>query len=251
VCALRIVLLGKNGSENSRVRNLILGINIRENEEPTALEQHNVIPVSGMVKDRHITVINTLHLLNPHISHHQITHTVRLCVSLSDPGPHAFIIILQYEDFTEEDMRRVKYVLKQFSEEAIKHTLVLTTDTHTSFGKKHAAIHQLMKECGGGHLQLDETKPEWRSEIFKSVDKILEENKEEYLTCELFYDVKESLVDEEQSRSDHSFRPDEAYEEPSDCTDDEKPKERQKERIKGITFILFSQFNFFLLFEVN
>jgi len=245
VCALRLVFLGKNGSENSRVRNLILGIDMHENKDPTVLEKLNVIPISGMVKDRHITVINTLHLLNPHISDHQITQTVRECVYLSDPGPHAFILVLQYKDFTEEDMRRVKQVLEKFSEEAIKHTIVITTDTHTSFGKKPPAIHQLIKECGGRHLQFDERKPEWRLEILKSVDKILEENKEEYLKCELFYDVKESLVDEEQSRSDHSFRSDEAYEEPSDCTDDEKPKERQKERIKGITFILFSQFNFF------
>ncbi|XP_039507719.1 GTPase IMAP family member 8-like, partial [Pimephales promelas] len=228
MCALRLVFLGKNGSENSRVRNLILGIDMHEEKDPTVLEKLNVIPISGMVKDRHITVINTLHLLNPNISHHQITQTVRLCVSLSDPGPHAFIIILQYKDFTEEDMRRVKYVLKQFSEEAIKHTIVITTDTHTSFGKKHPAIHQLMKECGGRHLQFDERKPEWRLEIFKSVDKILEENKEEYLKCELYEDVIGSSVDEEKSRSEHSFRPDEQYEEPSYHQDDVKPKERTK-----------------------
>ncbi|CAM4319045.1 unnamed protein product [Leuciscus chuanchicus] len=232
LCNLRIVLLGKNVSENCKVKNLIMGIEMRENEVPTDLEQHNVIPVSGTVKDRHITVINTLHLLNPNISDHQITQTVRECVDQSDPGPHAFILVLQHEYFTEGDLRSVNYVLKKFSEEAIKWTLVLTTDTHTSFVKKHSAIHELIKECGERHLQLDETKPEWRSEILKNVDKILKENKEEFLTCEIYEDVIGTSVDEEQSRSDHSFRAEEEYEEHSYHKDDGKPKERQKERTK-------------------
>ncbi|KAK7175540.1 hypothetical protein R3I93_002454 [Phoxinus phoxinus] len=235
MCALRIIFLGKNVSENSRVRNFILGIDLHENEDLASLEQHNVIPISGRVKDRHITVINTLHLLNPDISHHQITHTVRKCLDLSTPGPHVFILVLQHEDFTEKDMKSVKYVLKQFSEEAIKRTIVLTTDTHIFLMKKH--INELIKECGGRHLQL-ERKTEWRSEFFKSVDKILKENKEEYLTCEIYEDVIGSSVDEEQSRREDSIRSEEENEELSYHKDDGKPKEGQKERTKGIKFIL-------------
>ncbi|XDV12106.1 hypothetical protein PO909_000841, partial [Leuciscus waleckii] len=68
--------------------------------------------------------------------------------------------------------------------------------------------------------------------MFKSVDKILKENKEEYLTCEIYEDVIGTSVDEEQSRSDHSFRSDEEYEEHSYHKDYGKPKERQKERSK-------------------
>ncbi|CAM4318871.1 unnamed protein product [Leuciscus chuanchicus] len=238
VCALRIVLLGKDVSENCKVRNLILGIDIRENEEPAALEQNNVIPVSGTVKDRHITVINTLHLLNPNISHHQITLTVRECVYQSDPGPHAFILVLQHEDFTEEDVRRVKYVLKQFSEEAIKRTIVLTTDkeTHTLISSviSHTAevtggstmvqphtIHQLIKDCGGRHLQLDETNTELHSDIFTWVDQMRKGNQEDYLTCDIFHDFKGMSVDEEpiedKSTSSHHY-------------DYGKSRERQKRR---------------------
>ncbi|XP_077058477.1 GTPase IMAP family member 8-like isoform X1 [Siphateles boraxobius] len=209
VCDLRIVLLGTNVSENCKVRNLILGINKRENKDPAALEKHNVIPVSGKVKDRHITVINTLHLLNPNISHHQITHTVRECVDQSYPGPHVFILVLQYKDFTEEDMRRLEYVLKQFSEDAIKRTIVLTTDKEThrlmitskisptdTMVQLHT-INQLIKVCGGRHLQLDETKTELHSDIFQWVDKMLKGNQEDYLTRDIFHDFKGTSVDEE------------------------------------------------------
>ncbi|KAG1960625.1 GTPase IMAP family member 8-like [Pimephales promelas] len=183
---------------------------MRESEEPTALEQNNITKVSGMVKDRHITVINTLHLLNPHISDHQITHTVRECVSPSDPGPHVFILVLQYEDFTEGDMRRVKYVLEQFSEEAIKRTIVLTTDKEThglitsmishtaqliggSTMVQMQTIHQLIKDCGGGHLQLDETKTELHSDIFQWVDMMGKGNQEDYLRLSANLSGKQKL----------------------------------------------------------
>uniref|UniRef100_A0A8C2J6J3 AIG1-type G domain-containing protein n=1 Tax=Cyprinus carpio TaxID=7962 RepID=A0A8C2J6J3_CYPCA len=156
---LRIVLLGKNVSENSRVRNSILGVDVHESD--ASIKQHNVLKISETVKGRQITVIDTLHLLNPDLSDHQITQTVRDCVNQSDPGPHVFIIILQYKDFTEEDLRRVKYMLDRFSEEAVKRTIVLSTDeetdsSYTSVIKKHTAVHQLINNCGGGHLQLKE-----------------------------------------------------------------------------------------------
>ncbi|XP_048010554.1 GTPase IMAP family member 8-like [Megalobrama amblycephala] len=187
---------------------------MRENEEPAALLRHN-LKISGMVEDRHVTVINTLQLLNPNLSDHQLTETVRDCVNQSNPGPHVFILVLQYNDFTKEDMTRVKHVLKQFSEGAIKRTIVITTDkeTHRSIISsmishteqliggctmvQEQTVHQLIKECGGGHLQLDERKTELHSDIFKWVDKILKENHEDYLTCNIFHEFKGLSVDEE------------------------------------------------------
>ncbi|XP_052393395.1 GTPase IMAP family member 8-like [Carassius gibelio] len=237
---LRIVLLGKNLSENSRVRNLMLGIDLHENEETTALEQLSVMKIGGMVKDRHVTVINALHLLNPNLSDYQITQTVRECVEHSEPGPHAFILILQYKDFTEEDMRRVKYVLNKFSEDAIRRAIVLTTDkeiyrslfssiiSHPEqlivSNALETTIHQLIKECGGEHLQLDEIKPELQADIYKRVDTILKENKEEYLTCDIFHNVIGTSVDEEH------FNSEEENKKSSHHNNDGKPKERQKRR---------------------
>ncbi|XP_039508013.1 GTPase IMAP family member 8-like isoform X2 [Pimephales promelas] len=226
-CDLRIVLLGKNGSENSRVRNSILEIDLHECESPTDLQEPCSI-ISGKVKDRQITVINTLHLLDPLISHHQITHTVRQCVSLSALGPHVFILVLQYKDFTEEDMRRVEYVLKQFNEEAFKRTIVLTTDNETRsfFGvwKKYTAVDQLIEECGGGHLQIEERKPGLQTEILKRVDMIQEKSKEKHLTCEIYEDDKESSADAEQSRAE------EGNNKSSHHKDHKKTEERQKNK---------------------
>uniref|UniRef100_A0A9J8BPM1 AIG1-type G domain-containing protein n=1 Tax=Cyprinus carpio carpio TaxID=630221 RepID=A0A9J8BPM1_CYPCA len=233
---LRIALLGKNVSENNRVANLILGTNVFETLPELPVErkfQQHSQRVRGILKNRHLMVINSPQLLQPHLSLHQITQTVTECVNLSAPGPHAFILILQHNDFTEEDGYRVKSVLKEFSEEAIKHTLVITTDVKTYLSKissmiKNRAIHQLIKECGGGHLQFDVKKTEWLSAILSRVDMMLKGNQKEYLTCKIYEDVIGTSVDEEQIRSDDSVRSEEEIKKSSHHKDDGKPKERQK-----------------------
>ncbi len=121
---LRIVLLGKSVSENSRVGNFILGRSAFDSVAPLDVVER----IGGRLKDRCVIIISSPQLLQTNISDHQITQTVRECVNLSAPGPHVIIIILQHNDFTKEHMRRVKQMLKEFSEEAIKRTIVLTTD---------------------------------------------------------------------------------------------------------------------------
>ncbi|XP_073676775.1 uncharacterized protein [Garra rufa] len=213
MCDLRIVLLGKDLSENSRVR--------------------KCLQMSGMVMDRQVTVINILDLLKPNISDHQITQTVRKCVNLSDPGPHAFIVILQYKDFTQEDRRRVEHVLNKFSEEAIKRTIILTTDEETDESHmipviKHTAVHQLIMECGGREIEFKKENPEWQTDIFKMVDKILQETQEEYLTCELYEDVKGTTMNVEQSRSDGTVGSEEKNKECSYHKDDGETEQRKR-----------------------
>lgn len=228
---LRIVLLGKSVSENNKVGNLILGTDVFDIEAPQVKRKLQKCSqrVGKTLTDRRVAVINSPQLLQPHLSLRHITQTVRECVNLSDPGPHVFILVLQYNDFTEEDRYRVKTVLKEFSKEAVKRTIVLTTDKETISSKissvvMNSVVQQLIKECGEGHLQLDESKPEWRSVIFNMIDKKLKENLEEYLTCEIYEDVKVTSVDEEQSSSE------EEYQESSSHRDDGKPEERQKEK---------------------
>ncbi|XP_050960323.1 uncharacterized protein LOC127161639 [Labeo rohita] len=212
VIGLRIVLLGKNGSENSRVGNITVGTEAFNREATPYLQQHSMT-ISGEVEKRHITVINT-HLLQPNLSHQQITQRVRECVHHSDPGPHVFVLILQYNDFSENDKERVNYVLNLFSTQAIKHTIVLTTDEETRGYKLTSmiwnnAIHDLIKECGGGHLQFDTTNQRWRSDLFRRIEKILKKEHKEFLICNMYEDGGDgSSVDGDLSRSGLSDRGD-------------------------------------------
>ncbi len=221
---LRIVLLGKNESENNEVGNIILGTTAFQSKAPS-YSQHLSEMISGTMEKKRITVINT-HLLQPHRSQHQIIKGVKECVSLSAPGPHSIAVVLQYKDFTEEDMGRVNFVLSLFSKQAIKHAIVVTTDEDTITSKITSkiwinAIYNLIKECGGGHLKFDSRNSGWRSDILKRTEEILKKEHEEFLICNMYEDGDDgSSVDEDLSRSGGSVR--------EDDKEDENPVESTK-----------------------
>ncbi|XP_051744967.1 golgin subfamily A member 6-like protein 22 isoform X2 [Ctenopharyngodon idella] len=192
---LRIILLGKSVSENSRVGNFLLGRAAFDSEAPPDVVER----VGGRLKDRHVMVINSPQLLQTNISDDQITQTVRECVSLSDPGPHAFILVLQYNDFTEEDMTRVKYVMKEFSEEAIKRTILITTDDEAQYIQGvPVKVNELIAECGEGHLHFKDQK-NLNSQILEKVKNILKGK--EYHETAKETQKPGSSVDREDSRS--------------------------------------------------
>jgi len=189
---LRIVLIGKREQENNQVENIIKDSSALDREAPSSCSQQH--------SDRNIIVINTAHFLQPHLSQHEIKQGVRECVSQSAPGPNVILLVLQYNDFSEDDLRRVKTVLNLFSVKAIKHTIVLTTDEETLASKwtslvVNNTIKILIKQCGGRHLQFVTNNPAWRSEIFRRIEKMLKDEHEEFLIYNMYEDGDDSVDD--------------------------------------------------------
>ncbi|KAF4096302.1 hypothetical protein G5714_022271 [Onychostoma macrolepis] len=194
---LRIVLLGKNPTENSRVGNFILGRAAFKSEVPPSDAKLHIKKERGNLEDRDVTVVNAPYLLQTNLSCSVITHGVKECVNLSAPGPHLIVLVLQQTDFSKTSNKTVKYVLNEFSEEALKHTIVFTNEEEIHNNR----IHQLIMKCGGGHLQFDEQKSGWHSEILESVEKILKKEGVKFLICDLYEEAEGISEDEEQSRS--------------------------------------------------
>ncbi|KAG7234548.1 hypothetical protein INR49_004487 [Caranx melampygus] len=100
---LRVVLLGNRWSERSSVGNIILKNSEFNSEE----EPDRCLRARGQWDQKAVVVINSPDLLHPNIPHHKLTEFVKECVSLSAPGPHVFLLVLQPEDFTEEQRQRL------------------------------------------------------------------------------------------------------------------------------------------------
>nr|XP_009297294.2 GTPase IMAP family member 8-like [Danio rerio] len=144
---LRILLLGKSVSENSRVGNLILGRSAFDSEAPPDVVER----VGGRLKYRHVTLINSPQLLHTHISDDQITQTVRECVSLSDPGPHVVLLLLQHQQCSAEDQERVEKLQDSFSERLLQRTLVLSTQEPT---EPNQILQKIIQKCSNRHVSL-------------------------------------------------------------------------------------------------
>ncbi|XP_039859427.1 GTPase IMAP family member 2-like, partial [Simochromis diagramma] len=117
---LRVVLLGNSWSQRRVVGNFILGGAVFSTEEPDCC-----VRVSGRCRWKEIVLINTPDLLHPNISEDKLTELIETCVRLSDPGPHVFLLVLQPEDFTEEQRLRLQTVLEDFGDQSFEHSLVL------------------------------------------------------------------------------------------------------------------------------
>ncbi|KAI4881335.1 hypothetical protein NFI96_030632, partial [Prochilodus magdalenae] len=175
---LRIVLLGKNSSEISRVGNFILGRSAFDTEAPpTSTEWHNE-RARGKVERSYITLINTPHLFDPGLSLDQLRVQVTESMSLCAPGPHVLVLVLQPDDFNEEDRDRLDSIFSSLSEEPHKHTLILTTHTLQSGSRadpvQENIIKQIITECRNRHFEFS-TEPS-RSALIEVMENMVKEN---------------------------------------------------------------------------
>ncbi|XP_018518945.2 GTPase IMAP family member 2 [Lates calcarifer] len=177
---LRVVLLGNSWSQRSSVGNFILGKTEFNTEEEADCCQR----VRGQVEEKEIVLINTPDLLLPDISEHKLTEHVETCVRLCDPGPHVFLLVLQPEDFTEEQKERLCRVLQLFSDQSFDHSLVLiSTPREERAGfmqqyRQHPPLKHMIRECRYRYL--------WRKdlelpELLTRLGQIVAENNGEHL----------------------------------------------------------------------
>ncbi|KAL7826728.1 hypothetical protein AOLI_G00319370 [Acnodon oligacanthus] len=156
-CERRILVLGKNGSESRRIGNFILNRDAFDTEAPPpSVEQHSE-RARGKLGERYITLINTPHLFDPHLSVEELNHRMRECMSLCAAGPHVIVLVLQPDDFTETDRDRLNHILVSFSGETNKHIMVLTTQKSQSGLSvdpvKENVSQKIITACNNRHIE--------------------------------------------------------------------------------------------------
>ncbi|KAI4903930.1 hypothetical protein NFI96_023849, partial [Prochilodus magdalenae] len=186
VTELRIILFGKNSSEVSRVGNFILGKDVfTAAAPPTSVEQHSEKAI-GMVERRYITLINTPHLFDPHLSVTQLDKRVKESMSLCAPGPHIIVLILQPDDFTETDRHRLNHILHSLSEDVHKYTLTITTHMLQSGSRADPSTEtvsqKITREYSKGHFEFNSGCS--RSALVKMMEKMVVENGGSHLQWE-------------------------------------------------------------------
>ncbi|XP_027019352.2 WD repeat-containing protein 87-like isoform X2 [Tachysurus fulvidraco] len=201
VSELRFILLGKSVSDTSSVGNLLLGRSVFETEHPLHSVELQCERVREHVKGRYITIINAPHLFDQTFSYHQLTLCIKECVSLSAPGPHVIMLIVEPESFSETDKRRADKILSSLSEDAHKYTMVITTK-NIEIGSsvdpvEENVIQKIIAECNYRHLTFSGCT---QANLVEKVEEMVKENKGS-LFCEIYEDAigqhqSEQIIDQ-------------------------------------------------------
>ncbi len=119
---LRIVLLGVSGAGKSAIANAILGRNAYKQSKTTESEKQ-----TGRVEDRNISIIDTPEFFNSQLTDEELQEQMIKTLSLAQPGPHVFLLVINLENFEEYERNLLDQIQDNFGAQVFKFTLVLFT----------------------------------------------------------------------------------------------------------------------------
>ncbi|ESO88582.1 hypothetical protein LOTGIDRAFT_75732, partial [Lottia gigantea] len=128
---IRVILIGKTGAGKSYLGNALMGRELFKSS--VTAESVTTFCASGKrkIKSRShkyiLKVIDTPGLKDNRMSEKETCGELARCISLSLPGPHFFVIVIQIGRFTDEELKVVEMLKKEFGVELMNFALVVFT----------------------------------------------------------------------------------------------------------------------------
>uniref|UniRef100_A0A671UPL6 AIG1-type G domain-containing protein n=1 Tax=Sparus aurata TaxID=8175 RepID=A0A671UPL6_SPAAU len=219
VKVLRIAVLGKTIAGKSSLANTIFGENVFKISHTLSSGTIKCQSETRSINGRSITLIDTPGLFDTDRSEGEMNPEIVRCMTECAPGPHAFLIVLKVERFTEQEQAVINKIQEYFSEEAFKYATVVFThgdqlpegETIEKLVSENKPLDDLVKKCGGRCHVIDnkywKDKPmnEYRSnqfqveELLKTIDKMMTENNGGCYTNEILQKVEQMIKQEEEN----------------------------------------------------
>ncbi|KAL7838594.1 hypothetical protein AOLI_G00269980 [Acnodon oligacanthus] len=203
VAELRLVLLGRTGCGKRAVGNIILGTEERSQAGASTVGQQSESR-KGEVAGRQVTVVDTPDWFCPGLSLEELRQDVGLCVRLSAPGPHAFLLVIPVKQSTGEERGMLEKMEEIFGERCWRNTMILFIVTDDVQEKSieefiqsgNQEVQRLLEKCGNRFhcLSIEEREDGSQvSELLEKTEKMVEGNREKFYSSEIYLETESQI----------------------------------------------------------
>uniref|UniRef100_A0AAV2KNE1 AIG1-type G domain-containing protein n=1 Tax=Knipowitschia caucasica TaxID=637954 RepID=A0AAV2KNE1_KNICA len=177
----RVILMGKSGSGKSSLANTIFRAPVFQVNHSSDAKATFSEAQTRYLNGWNLTLIDTPGIFNADRSKDEVARDIFSCLTQSAPGPHAVLIVLLIEKFTEQEQAIIDHIQLHFGEEIFKFATVVFTRGDqlpegmemTEYINQNIGLSNLVQKCGNrchvvdNKYWKDTNENEYRSNMFQ------------------------------------------------------------------------------------